>query len=98
MLVDLQQEQRGETEIFCDNNKTISMTKNSTLHRRTKHIDICYHFICDLVAKEEILLEYCSTQEQLADVLTKALWEEKLCYFRGLFCVCSFESRGNVKK
>ena len=98
VLADLQQEQRGETEIFCDNNKTISMTKNSTLHSRTKHIDIRYHFICDMVAKEEILLEYCSKQEQLADVLTKASSEEKFCYFRGFFGVCSFESRGNVKK
>ncbi|XP_015166481.1 uncharacterized mitochondrial protein AtMg00810-like [Solanum tuberosum] len=49
-------------------------------------------------AKEEILLEYCSTQEQLADVLTKALSKEKFCYFRGFFGVCTFESRGNVKE
>ena len=99
MLADLQQEQqRGEIEIFCDNKATISMTKKPTFHNRTKHIDIRHHCIHDLLSKEEILLEYCSTLEQLADVLTKALWEEKLCYFRGLFCVCSFESRGNVKK
>jgi len=51
------------TEIFCDNKATISMTKNLTFHSRTKHIDIRYHFICDLVAKEEISMEYCSTQE-----------------------------------
>jgi len=92
VLADLQQVQKGATEIFCDNKATISMTKNPTFHSRTKHIDIRYHFIRDLVAKEEILLEYCKTQDQLADVLTKALSKEKFCYFRGLFGVCSFES------
>jgi len=98
VLTDLQQEQRGATEIFCDNKATISMTKNPAFHSRTKHIDIRYHFIRDLVAKEEILLEYCSTQEQLTDILTEALSKEKFCYFRGLFGVCSFELRGNVKE
>ena len=63
VLADLQQEQKGATEIFCDNKATISMTKNLTFHSRTKHIDIRYHFIRDLVAKEEITLEYCSTHE-----------------------------------
>jgi hypothetical protein len=97
VLADLQQKQKGATKIFCDNKATISMTKNPTFHSRTKHIDIRYHFIRDLVAKEEISLEYCSTQGQLADVLTKALSKEKFCYFRDLFGVCDFELRGSVE-
>ena len=97
VLADLQQEQKCATEIFCDNKSTISMTRNPTFHNRTKHIDIRYHFIRDLVAKEEISLEYCSTEEQLADVLTKALSKEKFCYFRSLLGVCNFELRGSVE-
>jgi len=61
VLTDLQQEQKVATEIFCDNKATIFTTKNPTFHSRTKHIDIRYHFIRDLVAKEEISMEYCST-------------------------------------
>jgi len=61
-LADLQQEYKVTTKIFCDNKTTISMTNNPTFHSRTKHIR--YHFICDLVVKEKISLEYCSTQEQ----------------------------------
>ena len=98
LLADVFQEQAAGTKILCDNKATIAMTKNPAFHSLTKHIDIRYHFIRDLVAKEEILLEYCSTQKQLADVLTKALSKEKFCYFRGLFGVCSFESRGNIKE
>ena len=57
MLADLQQEQRGVAEIFSDNKATISMVNIPTFYNITKHIDIHYHFIRDLVANEEILLE-----------------------------------------
>ncbi|CAL5412844.1 unnamed protein product [Camellia sinensis] len=71
MLAELQQRQEGATEIFCDNKATIFMTKNPAFHSRTKHIDMRLHFIRDLVAKEEVTLKYCTTHEQLADILTK---------------------------
>ncbi|KAA0046865.1 putative gag-pol polyprotein, identical [Cucumis melo var. makuwa] len=64
MLTELQHEQEGATVIFRDNKATTSMTKNPTFHSRTKHIDIFFHFICDLVAKEEVSLSYCSTHER----------------------------------
>ncbi|XP_022148887.1 uncharacterized protein LOC111017449 [Momordica charantia] len=72
ILVELQQEQEGATEIFCDNKATISMTKNPTFHSRTKHIDIHLHFISDLVTKGDIALKYCSMHKQWADILTKS--------------------------
>ena len=73
LLADCLQVQEGATMIFCDNKATIAMTKNSAFHSRTKHIDIRYHFIRTLVANEEITLSYCSTHEQIADILTKSL-------------------------
>ena len=97
MLADFQQEQKGATKIFCDNKATISMTKNPAFHSRTKHIELRHHYIRDLVADEEIVLEYCNTDEQLADILTKALSKEKFCYFRRLLDICNFESRGSVE-
>lgn len=96
MLAELQQKQ-GAMEIFCDNKATISMKKNPAFHSRTKHIDIHFHFIRDLVAKEEITLKYCSTNKQLADVLANALSKEKFIYFRFLYGVCNFESRRSVE-
>lgn len=44
------------TKICCDNRSTISITKNSTRHGRTKHMDIRFHFIRGLVAEEKITL------------------------------------------
>ncbi|XP_038715063.1 secreted RxLR effector protein 161-like [Tripterygium wilfordii] len=48
MLVDYRLEQESMT-IFCDNMSAINISKNPVQHFRTKHIDICHHFIRDLV-------------------------------------------------
>ncbi|WOG83036.1 hypothetical protein DCAR_0102210 [Daucus carota subsp. sativus] len=97
LLAEVNQEQVGATEIFCDNVAAISMSKNPAFHSRTKHIDIRHHFIRDLVAEGKITLEYCSTHEQVADILTKSLSKEKFCYFRSMMGVRKFELREGVE-
>ncbi|KAL3503303.1 hypothetical protein ACH5RR_037752 [Cinchona calisaya] len=42
---------------------------------------------------EEITVKYCSTNEQLAGILTKSLSKEKFNHFRSLLAVCNFVSR-----
>lgn len=91
-------EQQDATKIFCDNQSTIAITKNPAMHGRTKHIDIRFHFIRDLVADGEIILKYCSTHDQLADVFTKSLPSEKHSKFTLQLGVCNYESRGVLKK
>ncbi|GJZ40178.1 hypothetical protein Tco_0586741 [Tanacetum coccineum] len=61
--------------IFCDNTSDISISNNSVLHSRTKHIDIRYHFIRDHILKGDIKLNFIPTQYQLADIFTKPLDE-----------------------
>ena len=43
------------------------------MHGRSKHIKVRFHFLRDLVRDEEIELVHCGTQEQIADLMTKAL-------------------------
>ncbi len=49
------------------------MTKNDSSSSRTKHIDIQYHFVRDSLSKGMFLIDYCSTKEMAADLLTKPL-------------------------
>ena len=42
-------------------------------HDMTKHIEIIYHFIQDMVHKGDVKLKHVPTEEQVADVFTKPL-------------------------
>ncbi|KAD2243186.1 hypothetical protein E3N88_41567 [Mikania micrantha] len=49
----------------------IKLSQNPVMHRRTKHIDIKFHYLRELVEKEKLKMVFCSTKEQVADVMTK---------------------------
>jgi hypothetical protein len=70
-----------ETLILCDNQSYIKMKENHVFHDRSKHIEICYHYICDMVQRGALKLQYISTDEQVVDVLTKPLSHIKFDYF-----------------
>ena len=59
--------------LYCDNSSAINISKNPIQHSRTKHIDIRFHFIRELVEEKIISLEYIPTDDQRADIFTKPL-------------------------
>ena len=67
--------------LLCDSTSTISVAKNPVLHSRTKHIDVCFHFLCDYYEKGDIELRYIDTTRQLADILTKPLDQKTFVHF-----------------
>ena len=71
------QAQDRPTTIYCDNKSAIALSKNRVFHKRKKHIDTRYHFIRELVNNREINLQHCRSEEQLADIFTKALAQEQ---------------------
>jgi len=73
MLEKLGFNEETETFILCDNNSIIQLSKNPVLHGRSKHIDIKFHFLRDLIRNEIIKLSYCSSKIQVADIMTKPL-------------------------
>lgn len=54
------------TIVWCDNQLTLYVFKNPTLHGRSKHIDIMYHFVRGFIVDGAISLQHCSTEDQLA--------------------------------
>ena len=68
--------------IKCDNKSSINLSKNFIQHSRTKHIDIRYHFLCDHVLNGDISLEFIDTNNQLANIFTKPLNEERLYFIK----------------
>ena len=69
------------TVILCDNQSGIRLTENLVFHDRSKHIDIRYHFIQDMVQRGAVRLNDIGTDEQVADILTKPLGKVKFLTF-----------------
>ncbi|KAI3788698.1 hypothetical protein L2E82_01471 [Cichorium intybus] len=97
LLMDLIQQQVQPTRLLCDNTSAVALTRNPVMHGRTKHIELRHHFIRELVAREEVVLEVCRTEDQLADMLTKALPPAKFEDLRSRLFITSFESREDVE-
>ena len=58
--------------LHLDNQLAIMLANSEgQFHARTKHIDICYHFIKFTVQNKTIALLYCPTENMVADILTK---------------------------
>jgi hypothetical protein len=62
-----------EVPILSDNQGCIALAKDPIAHGRTKHIEVRYHYIRDLIAYGKATIVYCPTENMLADVLTKPL-------------------------
>jgi hypothetical protein len=55
------------------------LADNPIEHNRTKHIDICHHFLRDHQQRGDINVCHVSTDHQLADIFTKPLDEKRFC-------------------
>ena len=97
ILEDMGEVQNDPTEIYCDSKSAIAMAKNAVYHSRTKHIAIKYHFLRETTANKEIELNYCKTEEQVADIFTKALPTAKFKLLRAMLGVTELASRRSVE-
>lgn len=73
VLKDLGINVKGTMELFCDNQAAVKIASNPVQHDRTKHVELDRHFIKDHLEKKTISLPYVNSNEQLADMLTKAV-------------------------
>ncbi|GJW17546.1 hypothetical protein Tco_0024982 [Tanacetum coccineum] len=68
--------------IMCDDKGAIDLSKNLVQHSRTKHIEIRHHFPRDNVQKGNISIKKVSSEDNIADILTKLRKREPFNYLR----------------
>jgi hypothetical protein len=70
--------------IYEDNQSCIALTKDHVFRKRTKHMDVRYHFVRHNVIQGTIQICYCPTENMIADILTKPLAKNKYKKFKNL--------------
>ena len=68
--------------IFEDNKGAIDLIKNGILNKRSKHIEVRFHFITEKIREKQIEIKYIPTSEQIADIFTKPLLPQKFKTFK----------------
>jgi hypothetical protein len=62
-----------DVHLHCDNISAIQLARNPVFHAPSKHIEIHHHFIGERIIQGEVTVSYIKTEDQPADILTKAL-------------------------
>ena len=61
--------QLDATCIYCDNQSCVKLSQNPLFHDKSKHIEIKYHYIRDMVQRGAVKHHYVAMDDQIADVL-----------------------------
>jgi hypothetical protein len=72
--------------IFSNNQDYIVLARDPVAYSQTKHINVCYYYIRELVAFNKVTIKYILTKKIIANILTKPLLLAALRrYIKGLF-------------
>ncbi|XP_019053485.1 PREDICTED: uncharacterized protein LOC109114773 [Nelumbo nucifera] len=77
LLTEIGFPQSNPTPLHADNISDTQIATNLVYHERTKHIEVDYHYIRDVVNTRVIYLPHVSTDLQIADVFTKSLTRQR---------------------
>ncbi|WVZ49529.1 hypothetical protein U9M48_000877 [Paspalum notatum var. saurae] len=82
VLTELTGRETPMVKLLVDNKSAIALSRNPVHHDRSKHIDTRFHFIRECVDEGKIDVRHVGTEEQLADILTKALGKVRFVELR----------------
>eukprot|EP00253_Pinus_taeda_P024815 PITA_24815 len=87
-------QQQHPTTLWCDNQSAIQRCKDPVQHQCNKHIELHMHFIRKLIHDHVLEVQYCSTDDQVAEIFTKALTEAKFTKLRYMLGVQEVVTKG----
>jgi hypothetical protein len=67
----------NSTMIYCNDQSYVNLSEKLVFHDRPKYIEIKHYILRDKVQKREVVLQYISTNEQIADILVKPMSKMK---------------------
>ena len=73
---------QGVIRIYCDNQSEIFLAKNPAYHSNTKHIDVQYYFVRDMIEDKKMLLVKVDTLNNIVDALTKSVSSDNFSWCR----------------
>jgi hypothetical protein len=84
LFIEAQGFQVKTTVIYRDNTSSMKLEENgkASSGKRTRHFNIKYFYITDLIQRNEVRIEYCPTDAMVADYMTKPLVGDKFFHFR----------------
>lgn len=93
VLFDLNLEQKEGTDVFVDNQAAIAISNNPVFHGKTKHFNIKLFFLRDVQKEGSVVLKYCKTDDNIADIFTKPLERSKFEFLREKLGICSIKAK-----
>ncbi len=81
--------------VYSDNQGAIALSKDNRFHTRTKHINICFHFVQQYVEDGTLNIMYLPTDRMLADALTKTLPGPQLTKLAGAIGLQTYKTQAN---
>ena len=71
-------------DLFCDSQNVICLTKDQMFRERTKHTDVKYHYVCDVVTQDKLKVCKISTHDNVTDMMTKPVHVAKFELYSSL--------------
>ncbi|CAJ2677087.1 unnamed protein product [Trifolium pratense] len=73
LIEEISQDRCETVTLKIDNVSAINLAKNPIAHGRSKHIELRFHYLREQVSNGNLALMHCRSEEQVADLLTKAV-------------------------